>query len=361
MVDERVLRQEPPDWSPIGAVAILTRRRRIVTACFVAVVAATAGITLLTPRTFTSSVLFVPSGEDAGGARLSGLAAQFGLSVPSSPGAIAPAALAELVRSRQVLESVAGKRYRVGVGRERRSGSLATVAGISRGDSVLDRERAIRWLRDKAVEAWYDRVEGSGLVTVEVRARVAELAAQVAAAVLDATDSATQASRRRQAVATKDFIRPRLDSMLAELALAENRVQRFLERNRDFRNSPQLVFEYERLQRELSIREGVVLTLSQSFEQARIDEHRDTPAIRVLQPPTRPILPDPRRLPLKLLLAVVVGLVFGSSAAFGVEWVQALVANDPASAAIIRRHMRELLEDARRLLRYPRRVRPDGL
>ena len=89
-------------------------------------------------------------------------------------------------------------------------------------------------------------------------------------------------------------------------------MQDFMQRNRDWRNSPQLVFTHDRLDREVSMRQAVYTTLVQSYEAARIDEVRNTPVITVMEPPDVPAKPDPRLALLKSLLAGIVGLALGA-------------------------------------------------
>jgi uncharacterized protein involved in exopolysaccharide biosynthesis len=95
-----------------------------------------------------------------------------------------------------------------------------------------------------------------------------------------------------------------------ELREVEDRLERFHKQNRVVQ-SPELVFQRDRLSREVGMRQQVYGTMVQAFEQARIDEVRDTPVIsRVLEPtlPDRPSGPGPVRL-------AAYGLVTGATAA----------------------------------------------
>ena len=71
----------------------------------------------------------------------------------------------------------------------------------------------------------------------------------------------------------------------------------FLERNRSYESSPQLVFAYQGLQRRLNTAQELYLTLLREFETARIEEVNDTPVLTVIDaavPPRRKS--HPRRL-----------------------------------------------------------------
>ena len=107
-------------------------------------------------------------------------------------------------------------------------------------------------------------------------------------------------------------------------------MQEFLQANRRFEDSPELTFQRERLQREISRQQQVYTALAQSFEQARIAEVRDTPVITVLQSPFLPPGPDDRSLLLAVALGVVLGGMAGVVLAFVVEAVRRPAPGDPA-------------------------------
>src|SRR5262249_19274502 len=120
-------------------------------------------------------------------------------------------------------------------------------------------------------------------------------------------------TRQSQARSERQFIEVRLQDVSKELKAAEDRVQEFLQSNRSIEDSPRLVFERERLERELTMRQQVYASLVQSFEQARIDEVRDSPVVTVIDPPSLPIDPDSRRLlqtgSLTLLISLLVAVL----------------------------------------------------
>ena len=143
------------------------------------------------------------------------------------------------------------------------------------------------------------------------------MSAQIVQRLLDIVNTFNLESRQTQAQAERRFEEDRLAQARQELRDSEDRMQLFLQSNRDFQNSPQLQFEQGRLQRDLTVRQQVVLSLAQSYEQARIAEVRNTPVITVVEHPAPPVLPDPRRLLLKGLLGLVGGALLG---ALGALW-----------------------------------------
>ena len=72
--------------------------------------------------------------------------------------------------------------------------------------------------------------------------------------------------------------------------------------------APDLKFEEDGLTREISVRQQVFTTLTQIYEQARLEEVRDTPVLMVVEPAVQAPKADSRKLLLKVLVALFVGL-----------------------------------------------------
>ena len=84
---------------------VVLRHRRMVVGWGLLVFALVVGLTLYFPRTYTSRSSFMPQARKATSS-LSGIAAQFGLAMPTSDGSQSPAFYADLVQSRGILGSV---------------------------------------------------------------------------------------------------------------------------------------------------------------------------------------------------------------------------------------------------------------
>jgi uncharacterized protein involved in exopolysaccharide biosynthesis len=155
----------------------------------------------------------------------------------------------------------------------------------------------------------------TGVVGFAVRTRSPTLSHAVAARLLAELDRYNQQGRQSQAASERRFTEHRLAEVRQELLEVEASLQSFLQRNRQFQSSPQLTFEHDRLMRELQLREQMFAALSEAYEQAKIEEVRDTPVITLVDGPVRPVRPDPRG----LVRNGLVGLILGSLLAFG--WV----------------------------------------
>jgi uncharacterized protein involved in exopolysaccharide biosynthesis len=140
---------------------------------------------------------------------------------------------------------------------------------------------------------------------------------QIARAVLDQVNVFNLNRRQEQAAGERQFIEGRLADAQAQLSQAENNLEGFLSENRDFRSSPSLTLEYDRLNRNVNSRQSLYNALATSYEQAKIEEVRDLPVITVLEPPELPILPDPRGGKRRVLIGVIAGLLLGTLVSFG--------------------------------------------
>jgi len=155
----------------------------------------------------------------------------------------------------------------------------------------------------------------SGLVTVSVRAESAELSQQIASRVLQLLNRFNLDRRRSQAAEERRFVEGRVGEVKSELRLAEDRLQYFLQANRDYGNSPSLRFQQERLAADVALQRQLFTTLTQSYEQAKIEEVRDTPVITVVELPEVPARPDSRGLLLRALGGFVAGMLLGMAIA----------------------------------------------
>ena len=332
------------DLSPIGLLALLLRRRRLIGYCAALSFALFAGVKLLLPRTYTASSIFMPQTRSTL-PNLSGIAAQFGLAVPGTDPSQSPAFYSSLAKTREILAKVAAGRYTTGVGAAATTLPLADILKIDAPDDSLRRLRVIEKL-EKMVTT--DVSLTTGVVTLEVTSRYPALSEQVNRRVIELLNTFNIETRKSRATQERQFTESRIIQVGAELRQAEDRLQGFLQRNRDYRNSPDLVFQQERLAREVAMRQQVFTTLAQAAEQAKIEEVRDTPVITIVDAPEAPVVPDPRGLAQTALLSVIGGAVLGTllalmreSAAAGVagrdrRWIE-VTALARASIARVRR------------------------
>jgi uncharacterized protein involved in exopolysaccharide biosynthesis len=302
-----------------GAIDVVRRHRKLVVRLPAALLILTVLVTLLQRRPFESTTSFAPQSGDATRTRLAGLAAQFGINVPLADAGQSLGFYADLVKSREILGSVVRTQFLIPSEKDSLPADLMQiydVAGKTDGERF---EAALKRLR-AALQVDDDPV--AGLIKVSYRSRWPTLSQQVLQRILELVNDFNLKRRQSQAAAERVFVEARLVDSKAELRSAENDLQAFLQRNREYRNSATLTFEYDRLSREVALRQQIYTGLSQSFEQARIEEVRNTPVITTVERPNLPANPVSRRLVLKAFGALTIGGMLGISVAFGLDLIR---------------------------------------
>lgn len=282
---------------------------------------------LLRPAEYVATASFVPQGSDSQVGRLATLAGRFGVAVPSSeaPGE-SLAFYAELLLSREILYEVAAERYDLTDGstasgdRKRVSSTLPELLNIHEDTPELEIAEAIEWLREDAVQIRTD-VE-TGIVGLSVTSRRPELSHAIASQLVNLVNEFNLQTRQSRAAAERKFIEGRLTEGNHSLLAAEGRLEGFLQSNRQFQNSPELLFQHDRLQRRVVRAQEVVTSLSQAHEEARVSEVRNTPVITVVERPVPPLRRESRGIPLMVALGFLLGGTVGVFSAFGSELMQ---------------------------------------
>ncbi len=302
MTDSPLLPTERPAMLPL-ANAILRQRRLVLgLPATLAVVVVVVGLAL--PRSYTAVASFAPQSNGGSLSSLTGLAAQFGIAVPTDDPANSPEFYADLLHSAQLRRQMVDSSYTYADGADTVRATLVQVYDIAESSPERSRETAVKRL-GQHMQITSDMK--TGVVTVAVEAPAADLAEQLVRYALDLVNEFNLRTRQTRAMAERRFVEARADEAQGALRDAENRLQDFLTANRTFENAPQLQFQHDRLQRDVGMRQDVYTKLTQAYEQARIDEVRNTPVITVVEAPIRPVRPDSRQLALKALLALCIG------------------------------------------------------
>ncbi|MFP4458331.1 MAG: GumC family protein [Candidatus Zixiibacteriota bacterium] len=156
-----------------------------------------------------------------------------------------------------------------------------------------------------------------GAIAIEDQAKVIiESAAQIQAELL-ITDVELGIARRsysEEHSKTRNLHvrKQELQQQLKKIEYGKNSSSNFL--NIPLVQMPDLALEYARLVRETMAREVLYSFIMQQYEQARIDEKRDTPSIQIL---ARAVTPDEKSRPKRTLIAIIAAfLVFLMTSAY---------------------------------------------
>ena len=307
--------------------AAIMRHRVLVLGTAGIVVLLVAAKLLLSPRVYTTESSFIPQ-SNSPTSNFSGIAAQIGIALPLSEPGRSPEFYASLITSRQVLGAVVDTSFVI----PGSSGPITLVEHYeSSGETpALRREEAMTTLESN-LETTVDAT--SGVVELRATATDPALALMINQHVLDLVNQFNLHTRQSQAAMERRFTEGRLEEVRGELREAEDRQQRFLQRNRDYQNSPELLFQSERLQREVEFRQQLYTVLAESYERAKIDEVRDTPVITVVERPELPARPDRRGLVKWGLVSLILGLILGAILALTRDALARTRSDEPAEYA----------------------------
>lgn len=282
----------------------LLRRRATIVFVPLAFAVGIVAWALVGPRKWESTASFSVQAAESPN-RISGLAAQFGLTVAGSEGAQSPAFFVELVQSREILRAAALASYDPDSAGPARAQPLSALFKVKGADSAQVAEQTIEALREATNVS---KSRETGVVTLTVSTRYANLSYVLVTRLVQLVDEFNRRSRQSQATRQREFVERRLSGARTELKDAEDRMQDFASRNRQFENVSQLRLQQDRLDRDVSLKQSLVTTLSSSYEQARIDEIRDMPAIMIIDHPYVPSRPETRGLAKRGVLALVIGI-----------------------------------------------------
>jgi uncharacterized protein involved in exopolysaccharide biosynthesis len=263
-------------------------------------------VSMSAPRAYTSTTSFMPQRDSPQRGGLGSIAAQLSLGVGNTD-TESPAFYARLLRSHAVLSALAAVEYSVPIDGAERALPLPQLLDVKAETSQERIAATVNELRS-AIGVQHDRE--TGIVQVRVTSPLAALSQQLAAGAIEEVNRFNLERRQSRARAEREFAQARLEVVQRDLREAEQETQMFLERNRAFSQSPQLQFEHARLLRTIDTRQLLVNSLEQAYEQARLDEVRNTALITVIDPPTMPLRADSRGTASKAVAAVAVGLLF---------------------------------------------------
>jgi uncharacterized protein involved in exopolysaccharide biosynthesis len=296
--------------SLLWLLAVLVRERRMILGFTLAGISLGLTIAFLRPKTYTTTFSFLPqSATDPTRAGLAGLAGQFGISLGALSEAQSPQLYADLLVTRAVLSPIATDSFPVGPDSTTKV-PLATFLHVGDDAAPVVVEKTLRVLRKRVVGTTV-ATRTTGMVTVQVRTKSPYVSLKIAERLLEGLNYFNLITRQSQAREERRFTEGRLEAARASLRGAEDALQRFLQNNRLFAESPALTFQRDRLQREVLLQQQVVISLAQQYEENRIREVRDTPVITLIERPILAARPDPRLQALILSLGTVAGLCVG--------------------------------------------------
>ena len=263
---------------------------------------------LLATRMYSADASFMPQQNNP--SRVEGIASQIGIALPTATDGTQ--LYADLLRSRGVLSAVAETRFTFATPEGPRTQSLVELYG--KGATPEEKAAsAVRKLNGLIATTVSPK---TSVITLKVSAPYPRLARDVTLRLIDELNRFNLERRQSQAGAERKFAETRLADAQAELRRAENELETFYAQNREYRSSPHLALQADRLTRDVALRQGVFNVISQTYEQSKMDEVRDTPVITVIDNPETPLIADSRGLLTTTTVGFLVGVVLALLVAF---------------------------------------------
>ena len=287
-------------------IPVVWARRREVSAFVIVTTAVSLVLSLIQSNVYTAETSLLPDPEKSKLLSLGGLseiASAAGLSAGEAP---LTRLYPMIIRSDRILSGVIHSKYSV----------------LSRPDSVdliqcwhLD-DRPKDEANDLALNTLRSRMDltfDSRLLTLILRVNMEEarLAADVANQITAQLDMYTRTKRRTSATAQREFIEQRVVETQSSLSTAEDRLRTFREKNRRIADSPWLLLEQARLEREVQVNSTVFIELKKQFEIAKIEEIKNIPVANILDSAKVPISRSSPRRTATVLWTFSLSLVIG--------------------------------------------------
>lgn len=240
-------------------------------------------LALVVGSTYIAEATFKPESGQLPAGGMAGFAAQLGFDLGSMQGGESLEYYARLVESREILTDALRSEYTVGAeGGETRTANLFTLYGI---DAPTEDQRVLSGVLRLRKDISVTLDQAANVVSLQTEAPTKDLAVALNARLLELMSRFNLDKRQSQARAEREFVEEQTRRAAAELQAAEARLADFLVQNRRYQGSPELINEVERLKRRVDLRQQVYAGLAQAYEQAKLEEVRNTPVFTVLDRP----------------------------------------------------------------------------
>jgi len=156
----------------------------------------------------------------------------------------------------------------------------------------------------------------TGLITVTVMMENPKLARDIANFISVFVANWVNDTQKESIRKNLEFINERSAVLGTELQDAENELKKFRETNRNILNSPDLQLELQRLQRQVTIKQEVYLTMIKQREINQIEENKSVDVIRILDKAiekNNPVKPNKKY---NLAMSILFGLIFSAFIVF---------------------------------------------
>lgn len=248
---------------------------------------------LLAPRTYQAKSTLLPRREGTQFGLLGSVMEMTGLPVPAQ--SVNEGLYSKILCSNTVLARLASRPWPAPEGETPKSLYELLDVNVSDGaDRSVSEGRLFRKLSREVLSLSRDKTTGYMEVRAAVRGDPA-LAASLANAAVEELDRFNVELATTRAGSQLAFLTERLDEALLDLNVRESALTEFVKNNRAYGDSPLLLQQYRRLERESEAATTVWVELRRQAELSKLEYQKNLSSIDVLDPaipPTRPLKPN---------------------------------------------------------------------
>ena len=150
----------------------------------------------------------------------------------------------------------------------------------------------------------------TGIITLNVKSHDKYLAYQLNKIIIEELDNHQREYNSTLTARGRNFIEERIIQTEKELNLAEEALKKFRESNRRIENSPGLLLDQQRLNREVVVLTGVFTTLKQQLETTKIEQVKESDYVIIINPPNIPLYYTSPKKRQYVILAGLYGISF---------------------------------------------------
>jgi len=298
----------------------------------------------------SSSTILYSQSSNVNGGGLTGLASQFGVSVPQNSGLdlSSPSLFPQLIKSRTFAERILLNEIKINPNTEKQT--LFKVFTDIEEDNFSNNTELIQ----QAVSTFQGmvRFENQGPLNVlYVESTNPFLAKELNGLVLEEMKKVNRLFKIQHVNEKIKFIEDRIASVKKDLETSEKNLKSFRERNRQV-SSPSLQLDLERITREVEIQKNVFLTLKQQYELSKIEEVQEGSVFQILDNPKLPLYPINRNLKLSL----IVSFIFGSGIGIFFAFLRAYFNNSDMSERRKLRQVKQYINKKSKEIFFDRRI-----
>ena len=298
---------------------ILFRRKSLVLGVAVLFAAVAGTISLFLPASYTTTAILYPAkqNEPQGLSSLLNLSEKVGLGGMQAKDPID--ILTDIVKTNTFLKGIAAKKFT-----STRLGGPANLMEIFRIKGETPELKNFYLIKSLKKKINFSTDKRSGVLYIDVTTPEPMLCKDLAdTLILDLNNYYRNLVSSKKS-SYREFLEQRVKEAEATLRESENQLRGFKEKNIMSTNSPEIMLLQLRYQRNIRIDEELFLTLRKEFEMAKLEEHKDMPAVDVLDAPEVPLFktaPQKRKI---VTFFTFIGLVAGAALALGLEKRQEL-------------------------------------